>query len=409
MKKNKFHRFFKSLLSIVLFPIWIIAHPLMMVVASLSKKFANSKLMRSSTNYGNQVQKRFLVSERSSRASFTFAHGLLHILILIFSLAFAIWFYKVYINQSTSIKNKHLNIEAKKDQGPSGHAAADTTIKDQLQYFSMAWSKNKTAISPSTEASEYMSLYFYPERNEVDTTYFEIIVHADFDLKIDTTRITDGFVGDKIKDHYYNYKVERFGEIDGKYFIVIKLMCLPIRDYSGKDTLWADASWPFIISAHPKMYDDNDPPYLNYFIDFHLDLRPRPEEDYHPGMSNNEMNFFFWDSYSFIIDTDSVYISDYPYLHFPFELIDVKPSPISNRLYDVRYSGKSFDEAIDRGIYFRFLNHDLLQENDRNAFFKTVLVGALISFLLTILIELFTKWRNLNIRSGNKDPYGDKE
>ena len=95
------------------------------------------------------------------------------------------------------------------------------------------------------------------------------------------------------------------------------------------------------------------------------------------------------------------------YFKAPYELIDIKPTPEVYSPYYVGYSGNAFEKALD-GIYLKFVNYDLQQKKDREAFLYTVLFGALVSFLLTILIELFTKWRNLNLRSGNRDPFDDR-
>lgn len=407
MIKNSLYRFIKGFISVLIFPLWLIIHPVLMFMTSFLPSFSNTKLFRASANYGDKVNKHLLTGERSSRSSFTFAHGLLHFLIFLFSLSIAIWFYKYYINQSTAVRNKHLIVEANKYY-PPGHIKADKN--DMLESFQLWWDNTDSLYrkhdNPSCDPRKSLSFRFFPEMNEKDTSYFLITVHADFDLKIDTTDIREN-LKEKVDSNIFNYEIRRFGEIDGKHYIVIDLVCLPLRDYVHKiGNTWVD-SVPecFMFNAHPEMFDENDPPYLNFYLDFHLDLKPiKPDE-----ISNNNIFIMYCDSVSFLQDTDSTYISGYPYFCSSYELIESRPEQNKSGRFWLDYWGNSLIEINTFGLYFKFVNHELEQQENRKAFFNTVLFGALISFLLTIIVELLTKWRNLNLRSGNKDPYSDNE
>lgn len=390
-------KFCKGFLAVLEFPFWLIVYPLLMLIACRCPSLASKKAFRWCTDYGDKVKKSLLVGKRSSRASFTFAHGLLHFIIFFMALAIALWFYNSYINQSNAVKNKNLNIEVE-SYSPEGHIQLDTVVKDKLSSFSMAWSnekKDSTGYNPAT-MKKGMSFYFEPQENRLDTTFFRITIHADFDLKIDTAEIRNN-LKNYVANHSLDYEVERFGENDGKSFIVVTLMNMP----------QSDMIYPpiFSIISHHEMYEKDDPPYLNYYIHFSfgyqlLDLEPTKTR------SNNELCFSFWDKCTFVQDEDSTNVSNFPYFNVPYEILDAKPEPDTNYPYILIYNGESFKEAIERGLRLKFVNRDRLQQNDRRAFFKTVLIGALVSFMLTVLIELFTKWRNLNLRSGNKDPFG---
>lgn len=393
-------KFCKGLLAVLEFPFWLIVYPFLMLIAWPCPCLARKKAFRWCADYGDKVKKSLLVGKRSSRASFTFAHGLLHFIIFLIAITIALWFHNSYINQSNAVKYKNLNIEVDR-YSPEGYIQKDTVVNDKLSHFFMGWSneeKDSTGYNPA-EMAKGMSFHFSPYSNRLDTTFFRITIHADFDLRIDTTEIRKSILEDSESAPAFDYEIEKFGENDGKSFIVLTLMNLPQSD----TTDWSPRI--FSILSHHEMYEKDDPPYLNYYIHFSfgyqlLDLEPIKTR------SNNELCFSFWDSYTFVQDKDSTNISNYPYFNVPYEILDAKPEPDTNYPYILIYDGESFKEAIERGLRLKFVNRDRLQQNDRRAFFNTVLIGALVSFMLTVLIELFTKWRNLNLRSGNKDPYG---
>lgn len=412
-KKNGINGFLKGLISVVIFPFWIIVHPLMMLLASCFQGIANKSWYSKSANYGNKVKNHFLIGKRSSRLSFTFAHALLHFLFFLISFLLLSVFYNSYINKSTAVKNKNLNIEVT-DNTPAGHVNIDSTTSNQLAHFGLTWDNEDSVKMKKIDPLygfplKHMYFEFMPKTHEKDTTFFKITIHADYNLKIDTAEIRRGLKQD-LADHVFNYEIEKFGENEGKYFIVINLNVLPLCDDIGEDTIQTRMFRLFNLPANPEMYDDDDPPYLNYFIHFSFarnsldSLVLKPSET----RSNSQLTFSFWDSYTFAKDTDLGNVSNYPYYNVPYELLDVIPKPDTNHPYILIYNGESFREAIQRGVYLKFVNRDLLQKNDKRVLFWTVVFGALASFILTIIIDLFTKWRNVNLRSGNKDPYNEE-
>ena len=405
MGREKKRKFLDSPLSLFLLPIWLIMHPILMLWAIVAPKSVNNRIFKSSESYYNTIKRYFLVGKRSSRTSFAFAHGLMQLFIFVLLFITGFSFYNNYVNQSIVVKTKNLNIEVA-EYHPKGHIQTDPNTDNKLANFSMAWANgDPSKMDTSIVANDkYMDFSFTPAMNMQDTTFFRITVHADFDLKIDTTKIHTRN-SELVKDHILEYEIEQLGENDGKYYLVVNLKSLPSRDSTREDT----SNRKFAIIAFPDMFEQDDPPYLNYFIRFGI----RPVLELEPQgkylNTNRVLSFSYWDSYTFIQDKDSANISNYPYYNVPYELIEAKPEPGSNRPYFLYYVGDKFNEAISQGIYLKFVNRDLLQKNDRKAFFKAVLMGALASFLLTILIELFTKWRNLNVRSGNKDPYNEEQ
>lgn len=409
MAKEKKRNLLDSPLSLVLLPIWLIVHPILMLLTIVLPGSAINRYYKSSESYYNTIKKLFLIGKRSSRTSFAFAHGLIHFFIFMLLFVTGLYFYNYYINQSIVVKTKNLNIDVD-NYYPTGHIQADSKTDNKLASFSMEWANGDTTKMDATYSAneKYMQFNFSPALNMLDTTFFRIVVHADFDLKIDTAK-THSLMSNRVKDHIFDYEIEKLGENDGKYYVVVNLKALPFRDFTGEDTITGRLIRDFSLLAAPNMFDSDDPPYLNYYINFNLSrvLELKTQEQYRD--TSRELSFSYWDSYTFVQDKDSTNISNYPYFNVPYELIDAKPEPYSNHPYYLGYADDKFNEAISRGIYLKFVNRDLLQKNDRKAFFKAVLMGAIASFLLTILVELFTKWRNLNVRSGNKDPYNEEQ
>ena len=231
MKKNLAHRLIKGIKTILVFPFWFLLFLLMMLVAIFYPKTTNSAPYQWANNYYRSVIKPALTGSFSSRTSFTIAHGLVHFIILLFSIILVFQFYH-YQNQSTAVKNKNLNVEAS-SYCPNGHKKADTN--DLLEGFYMVWnnSDNPTNIIDSdNEDDKSIYFHFMPEINRDDTTFYRIAVHADYNLNIDTAEIRNG-MEKEIANHIFDYDIEHFGDKDGKYYIVINLMSLPLRDYTG--------------------------------------------------------------------------------------------------------------------------------------------------------------------------------
>ena len=353
----------------------------------------------------HHTYKKLSLDVKHSSLAFLFKFFVLMFIILFIG----IFFYNNHFNHSLDVRTKNLNIEVR-NNNPKGHIQTDPNTDNKLANFSMVWTNGDTSkMDTSIVANDkYMDFSFTPAMNMQDTTFFRITVHADFDLKIDTTRI-HARNSERVKDHILEYEIEQLGENDGKYYLVVNLKSLPFRDFTGEDTITGRLIRNFAIMVSPDMFEQDDPPYLNYFIRFGI----RPVLELEPQgkylNTNRVLSFSYWDSYTFIQDKDSGNISNDPYYNVPYELIEAKPEPGLNRPYFLYYVGDKFNEAISRGIYLKFVNRDLLQKNDRKLFFKAVTMGALASFLLTFLIGLFTKWRNLNVRSGNKDPYNEEQ
>ena len=138
-------KFCKGFLAVLEFPFWLIVYPIMMLFAWPCPSLASKKAFRWCADYGDKVKKCLLVGKRSSRASFTFAHGLLHFIIFLMAMAIALWFHNTYINQSNAVKNKNLNVEVE-PYSPEGHTQSDS-VNDKLSFFGMGWSNDSITLT----------------------------------------------------------------------------------------------------------------------------------------------------------------------------------------------------------------------------------------------------------------------
>ena len=148
----------------------------------------------------------------------------------------------------------------------------------------------------------------------------------------------------------------------------------------------------FALSSEVRIFNDEEYPYVNFYLEFKFnnDTILAPSE-------NSGSGFHIW------LNTkiDSLLMGDLPY-----DVVAIKPEPDRNKPYHIEYiSAEKIREVIEKGIYISTVNRDLKAKKDRDEFLYSVMLGALASFLLTIGIELLTKWRNLNQRAGRKNPY----
>ena len=243
-------KFCKGFLAVLEFPFWLIVYPLLMLIACRCPCLARKKAFRWCADYGDKVKKSLLVGKRSSRASFTFAHGLLHFIIFLIAITIALWFHNSYINQSNAVKYKNLNIEVDR-YSPEGYIQLDTLVNDKLSSFFMSWSNEEI----DSTGNDYpvmpkgMSFHFSPYSNRLDTTFFRITIHADFDLRIDTAEIRKSIMVDSEGAPVLNYEIEKFGENDGKSFIVLTHMNLPQSDTTDV------RPHSFSVLSHHEMYE----------------------------------------------------------------------------------------------------------------------------------------------------------
>ena len=242
------------------------------------------------------------------------------------------------------------------------------------------WSQDWNVDGEKLDRS--FSMKFYPdEPAEGDTAHYAVCVKANFDLKLDSSACFKN--ADNI-----NYKVLSFSENE----IMVEMYRSHFKDFNELLN-----SFNVDIIGHAKVFDDDDTPYVNFFIGF--DDQALVID---PSKQSSDIRIFF----------NSEYMDGFA--NMPYDIQMVKPEPASNCPWHLFYGVYRKDsinvvnevqDVVDHGLYISTVNRELKQKKDRESFFYSILIGALVSFLFSILINLFIKWRNLNQSEGNSDPF----
>ena len=203
-----------------------------------------------------------------------------------------------------------------------------------------------------------------------DTARYELGIKSNFDLNPDTS-IT-----------YYKNGVYTLTEKSSRN------ISLKVTNYKT-DSVDILQSQRISFKSNSKIFDDEQTPYVNFYLDIRADS---------VITDSTKCNFLFY--------LNNEYKNGFG--NMPYEIIDVKPEPETNCPYKISYeSPEKIKEVLKKGIYISTVNKELKANKDKEAFLYSVLIGAFVSLLFTIMIELFSKWRNLNRALGKEDPYNE--
>ena len=333
------------------FIIWLVLIPLDILFTTISP---NNKLHKFSNKFYYEKVRPGITKGWASRISFTFAHGITHILIFVIA---AIISWKLLNINSSEVKNKFVRVSA---ISHTGHKADTFALS-----WSTDWELDKGKLDGNFTFTYRLSKFF-----KDDTAHYELGIVSNFDLNPDTS-IT-----------YYK---------NGEYTLKEKTnrnISLDVKNYITDS---ADSLQPQRISfkSNSKLFDDEQTPYVNFYLDIRADSVITDSTESHLIFYlNNEFKCGFG--------------------NMPYEIIDVKPEPETNCPYKISYeSPEKIKEVLKKGIYISTVNKELKAKKDKEAFLYSVLIGAFVSLLFTIMIELFSKWRNLNRTLGKEDPYNE--
>lgn len=68
----------------------------------------------------------------------------------------------------------------------------------------------------------------------------------------------------------------------------------------------------------------------------------------------------------------------------------------------IAYIGNDLKEVFsNRKTIFQAEDVELKNKDERNGFVNSVLLGSLLGFILTVIVEIFSKWKRLNDRQKN--------
>ena len=346
-----FIRMLKAIVSAISFIIWLVFIPIDLLLTMISP---NNKLHKISNKFYYEKVRPGITKGWASRISFTFAHGITHILIFVIA---AIISWKLLNINSSEVKNKFVRVSA---ISHTGHKAKLFTLD-----WSSDWELGKGTLDGNFRFKYALCKFF----ND-DTAHYELGIVSNFDLNPDTS-IT-----------YYK---------NGVYTLTEKSNRNISLDVTNYKTDSMDILYPqrVAFTSNSKLFDDEETPYVNFYLEFCADS---------VITESTECNIKFY--------LNNEYKNGFG--NMPYEIIDVKPEPETNCPYKISYeSPEKIKEVLKKGIYISTVNKELKAKKDKEAFLYSVLIGAFVSLLFTIMIELFSKWRNLNRALGKEDPYNE--
>ena len=87
----------------------------------------------------------------------------------------------------------------------------------------------------------------------------------------------------------------------------------------------------------------------------------------------------------------------------PISIKYIYPEPTNIRGGMIAYYGEDLKKLFTQPVVMELENIELKNKEDRRGFRDSVLLGTLVGFILTVLVEIFAKWKHLNDRQGKKE------
>ena len=299
----------------------------------------------------------FLTGIPVSDTSYMLAHGFFVFLVFCGILLAAVYFFPP---TEKAVANKYIKIGVTSEVG-------------KLQSFTMNLSQ-PWEIEGKNEKSlnRDFSISFIVDREIKDTVDFDVTVRSNFDATFwpDTSMVLSMDIDTKT-----NKKTEFKVTTANK-----DLTLLP----------------NFSIKSDASIFDDRDCPYVNFYLSFDKPFSCLPQDSAGNLIGHDTQLYVYLNT-----KVDSLDFGDMKY-----DVVSLKPEPDTNNPYEFSYyTPAKVKEVLEKGIYISTVNRDLKAEKDRTVVLYSTLFAAAVSFFLTVLIVLLTKWRNLNQRVGRKDPY----
>lgn len=342
--------------SLLKFILWCLLTPVDMIITIFNP---NTRFHSWISGFYYQNVRSTLTKDISARVSYTFAHGFVHVIIFII-VALCSW--TIFNKNSSVVKNKYIKIST---YSKTGH-------KFEAIHFN--WAQTWELDEDSLSGAFYIGLI--PDLGARDSAHYYVCVKSNFDLQPDTSLFPT------LNHIEYNVITcePRIIEIEMN------------RPYLQINESPEEFVQGIKVFSNAKLFDDDDTPYVNFYVSFDCQALA-PDRSKENSYIDIYFNTEFKDGFA----------------NMPYDIQTVKPEPRNNCPWWISYWNTENEDAINEvlknGLYISTVNRDLKQKKDREAFLYSVLLGALISFLFSILIDLFTKWRNLNMSEGRPNPY----
>ncbi len=301
----------------------------------------------------------FMVKRPMNYMSYFFAHGLLHCFLLVILVClFFIWENKATTSQIPVYH--HVNIELKPKQTPNYWK------QDSIKYFWINVNINSDSLkkekgyTSSLEVS-YM-LQDFKDTIQLDFTRYPYQSEVD----VDTIRGIRDYTILYDKDSIIGLEIPAYGKTE-----------LPLGGYTPSVQRVA-------FMTNDLVSEENNP---YYYFDFGVDVG---------NFDWNDVNT----SGIFIQVGDIVDLGKDFRTTRSLRLQYIYPQPSYIRSGVVAYLGDDLKRMMaNRKIVLQAEDVQLKNQDERKGFVNSVLLGALLGFILTVVVEIFSKWKRMNDRA----------
>ena len=298
----------------------------------------------------------FLCKKPMNYVAYFFAHGFFHCFLLIV----LVWLFFIWENKATTSQvpvYHHVNVKL-----------SPKDWKDSIDYFWISVNINSDTLK---ENKGYAS--------SLDVTYrsqdFKDTVQIDFTrypyesiVKVDTIS--------GVKNFSVVYNADSITKLEIP-------TCRKLETPSGGYV----PNTQTVSFMTNDLVSENNNPY--YYFDFGVDV-----------------DNFDWND----VNTSGVFIQVGDFIDLGYDyrttrslrLQYIYPQPSYIRSGVVAYIGDDLKRMMaNRKIVFQAEDVELKNKDERSGFINSVLLGSLLGFILTVIVEIFSKWKRLNDKSRN--------
>lgn len=295
----------------------------------------------------------FIVKKPMNYFAYFFAHGLFHCILLVF----LIWLFFIWEKKATTSQipiYHHVNIEL-----------MPKNWEDSVKYFFITININSDTLKKNKGYASSLDVKYrlqdFGDTALIDFTRFpyKSIV------EIDTAGGIDSYIVSYNKDSLTRLEIPTYGKLP-----------LPGGEYvPGTQTL--------SFMTNDLISGENNP---YYYFDFGIDV---------DNINSDEI----------LYNGSGLFIQVGDYVRFGNDVRETRslryqyiyPQPSYFHSGVVAYIGDDLRNVLaNRKIIFQAEDVQLKNKDERDGFVSSVLLGSLLGFILTVIVEIFSKWKRVN-------------